>query len=488
VKRFWIVVMCVLLAAGPVPMVFGQAGGAVGVNCNGLSDADCQILKDSAAAMQNVHSFAVPAWALDLNMAAGQDSVKFAANGHGAAVLPPSMMGLMGELRGLSDYTDLNAIISVYQQLNSDMVRQALSELGLSIGIEHLELHAPGQSMAASADVIYKDEGLYFRLEAPNGAEAWFGEIFSPEAMGLADLDASIANLIGQLQSEDFRQTWAQMSELSGQSQAFNDLASKHVTTTRGADTEMMGQTMRVFTTAFDLKGLLNDPDLPGVIMDLINNPALSQLGANPGDLQSINETQVQFLLMTLGLVLKEASFTSEQWIGADDQHVHKLDMAASLYLDLSLMGTQAQVEAVDISASFSVDLTDFDEDVMSGVEIPAEYHSLDDMNNFLVGGPEMIEHELQLGQTFAASLSEKNDYQDIYSLALDAGQAAYIELTSKDYPYLSLYGPDGFLIEKFDTYDTASMAFTADQAGTYLIVVEAYWEMEYDITIRAQQ
>jgi hypothetical protein len=97
-----------------------------------------------------------------------------------------------------------------------------------------------------------------------------------------------------------------------------------------------------------------------------------------------------------------------------------------------------------------------------------------------------MIEQELALGQSFAASFDD-TDQQDIYSLTLEAGQSVKIELTSEDYPYLNLYGPDGFLISEFDTYYEKSLDFTAETAGMYLVVIEGYWELDYEITIRAQ-
>jgi hypothetical protein len=492
VKRYWSYVLaaglCVLLlVTGPLLTVFGQNGNAgPTVNCNGLSDADCQILQDAASTMQTVSSFSIPAWSVNLAIDAGPQSMNLDADGHGAAVLPPSLMGLMGNMQGLNIYATPDAIIDFYSQLNSEMLLQALTEAGLSLAIDHADLQAPDQASSTNADVIYKDQGLYLRLESPNGAQAWFGQTVTLSETNIASLDQSLADLLTQLQSDDFRQTWAQVSEFSGLSQRLSDLANKYIVTTRGDDTEMMGQTMNAFTTTFDLKALLNDPDLPGLLIDFFNNPALSNLGANTSDLSTINETQVQFLLMTAGLLLKDATFSMSQWVGADDGYIHQFDLNAALNLDLSLLGTRADIQAVNVDAAISVEMADFNADVMAAVEVPAEYVPLDKSDDFLVGDSSMIEQELALGQTFAAAFSA-NDSQDIYSLPLEAGQAVTIELNSKDYPYLNLYGPDGFLIGEFDTYDTDSLEFTAETTGTYLVVVKAYWEMNYEITIRAQ-
>jgi hypothetical protein len=490
VKRYLMILagVCVLLlAVGPVLTVFGQEGGDLEMSCNGLSDADCQILIDATAAMQDVHSFSMPAWAIDLNLNAGEQSVKFATNGHGAVALPQSLMGLMADMQNITDFTDMDAIITAYQQLNADLLLQALSELGLYMAIEHAAIQAPDQTASGSADLIYKDKGLYLRLESPNGAEAWFGDMLKLTEADLAEFDVSLAEMMTQLQSEEFQQGWAQMSEFTGLSQQVTDLVNKYIVTTRGEDVDMMGQTMIVFTTAFDLKGLLSDPELAALIMDFIQNPALAELGAEMGDLEGVNETQIQFVLMTVSLLLQEASFSAEQWVGADDLYLHKFAMNASLKLDMSLLGANTEAESVAGSSSFSVEMANFNEDVMADVEVPAEYYSLDDTDDFLMGSADMIEQELTIGQTFAASFTDESDEQDIYSLVLDGGQSVDIELESDDYPYLNLYGPDGFLVGEFDTYDTDSLQFTAEEAGTYLIAIEAYWEMDYEITIRAQ-
>jgi hypothetical protein len=361
VKRFWSYVLaaglCVLLlVTGPLLTVFGQDGSTgTSANCNGLSAADCQILQDASSTMQTVSSFSIPAWSVDLTIDAGPESMKLTADGHGAAALPASLTGLMGNMQGLNIYTTPDAIIDFYGQLNAEMLLQTLAEAGLSVAIEHVHLQAPDQTSSGSADVIYKDQALYLRLESPNGAQAWFGDTVNPSETDVASLDQSLAGLLTQLQSEDFRQTWAQVSEFSGLSQQLTDLANQYVVTTRGDAVEMMGQSMIPFTTTFDLKALLGDPDLPGLLIDFFSNPALANLGANTSDLTSINETQVQFLLMTAGLLLKDATFSASQWVGADDGYFHQLDLNVALDVDLSLLGVEADIQAVNVDGAISI-------------------------------------------------------------------------------------------------------------------------------------
>jgi hypothetical protein len=480
--------VCVfLLAAAPALTVSGQDGGEPLVNCHGLSDADCQILQDSMTAMQGVTSFSMPAWAVDLYLNAGEESIKVITNGHGAAQLPPSMMAWGSDAQGLLDnYTDLDALIAFYEQLNSALILQWLEEAGLYMAVEYAEIQSPDQNGSGSADLIYKDEGLYVRLEAPTGAEAWFGEVLEPTEADVAELDQSIADLLAQMQTEEFQEAWAQMSELTGTSERLMTLINKYILTTRGEDAEMMGQTMLVFTTTFDARGLLSDPDLPVLLMEVLKNPALAELELDTEGLEDLNETQLQFILMTANFVLQDVVVSAEQWIGADDLYIHKIAVEAGLKVDTSLFAEDIDAQVVEGHAMFSVEMADFNTDVMADVQPPADYFDLDDTEGFLMGSADMIEQELALGQSFAASFDD-TDQQDIYSLTLEAGQSVKIELTSEDYPYLNLYGPDGFLISEFDTYYEKSLDFTAETAGMYLVVIEGYWELDYEITIRAQ-
>ena len=122
----------------------------------------------------------------------------------------------------------------------------------------------------------------------------------------------------------------------------------------------------------------------------------------------------------------------------------------------------------------------------MDAVEVPTEYRSLDDTDRFLVGTPSMIESELALGDTFSGAFDE-NDNQDIFALSLAAGQTVAIEIESDDYPYVTIYGPDGFMVEELDTYYEKAITVDAKAEGVYLVEVSAYWEMDYDLTVRSE-
>ncbi|RPJ22989.1 MAG: hypothetical protein EHM35_17730, partial [Planctomycetaceae bacterium] len=412
-KRFRVyvvlAVVCMLvLAAGPALTVFGQDAGPQ-AHCNGLSEADCQILNDSMAAMQGVTSFAVPAWSAEANLSAGPESMRIAASGQAAAVLPQSLMSLMTQAQGM-DVTNLQPLIGVYEQLNSEMLMQILQEMGLYLAVDSLEVEAPGQNLWVSTDIIYKDEGFYVRLESPNGAESWFGDMLEVTPDDQAEFDASIAEALADLQSEETQQALAQLSEFSALSDKFNDLVNQYIVTARGADEDLNGQAMAVFSTTFDLKALLSDPTLPALVIELLHHPALASMDAETEDLTNVTESQIQFVLMTANMLVKEFTYTTEQWIGLDDQYLHKLAMTGSLNIDLSLLGADAEVQSVTGTGNLSIELDGFGDDVMADVQVPTEYRPLEETDDFLLGSASMIEQELTLGQSFAAGFSDDGD------------------------------------------------------------------------------
>jgi hypothetical protein len=481
----FIVTLCLIV--GLVMPVFAQDGGET-VNCNGLSDADCQILIDATAASNTMTSFAIPSMSGDLNLTVGEESVVGRVRGSAALVLPETLMGMMTglqEMQSTGMMTDMQPIIDFYSQFTGETLMQMLAELGLHVTLDELVVEVPGETpIAVSLEVIFKDMGLYVRVPSPVEREQWFGEDLELSESDLAEIDAMFEELVTQLESEEMQQMMAQMSEMEGVAQDFNNLVSSYVTTTRGDDADMMGQSMAVFTTEFDLQGLLADPELGTLIMDLLENPALAAMTEEMEGLE-INETQIQFALMTVGLLLKDFSLSTTQYVGLDDSFVHRVEFDMALDVDLSLLGDPDVPGAVG-DLHFEADISDINSTTMDDVELPTDFRSLDDTGDFLVGSPSMIKEQLALGETYSGSFAG-DDTQHVFSLSLASGQTVDIEIESDDYPYVNVYGPDGFLIDEMDTYYEQALTLEAEEEGVYLIEVEAYWDMDYDLTVRAQ-
>ncbi len=486
-RRAWpMLALALLLAVGPLLTAAAQGGSSI--NCSGLSDADCQILEAATQKTGDILSVSMPDWGLALSLDAGSDqSMQFETNGSGLLTLPSSALSLISDLPSMSGVTDIGPLMVLLQRLDAATVQTALNELGIVLAIEHASVQAPGTDMSGGGDLIFKDNGLYVRLESPTGADAWFGDTIDMTASNMDELNQTLEDAIAQLESDGTRATLAQASELSGSLNDIYGMLSDHISTTRGPDESLSGQTMIAFTTTFDLKGLLADPNLPTALLTLLNNPAMESLGINLQDVRDLNETQVHFLLMTVGLLVGDTSITLDQWVGADDGYLHKFGFNLGLNVDLSLMGGSSAFDHLNLNASFYTLMDDINTATLDGVSVPTVTHSLNDSDNFLVGNPGMIEANLEIGQTRSDSFTGSVDEQDMFGLPLHAGDTMTIEMVSEDYPYLDLYGPDGFKITTIDTYYDKALDFTAPVDGLYVIVGRAYWDMTYDLTIRAK-
>ena len=462
-------------------------GGETTVNCNGLSEADCQVIAESTVAMQGLQSVTVPEWGVDLTVSDDQQTMAVQLAGSAALVIPPDLRELALAWVGLSQRFDAATLIATLERLDAATIQTMLRGLGFYLVLDEIRLPEPSQSLSGPIEIVFKDMGVYLHAPSPTGADAWFGEALALTPEDLSQLETSLQEALTGLQSEEVQHMLAQLSELSGPVERLQALASKHISTTRGADVVYNGQTMFTFTTSFDLEGFLADPDLPVLVLALLKNPALAALDIDLGDLETINEAQVQFLLMTVSLLVSEARLSMEQWIGAQDRYVHRLSFDLGLDLNLALLGEEAETQTASVQGTVYAALDAINTTTLDAVTVPADYYSLDESDNYLVGTPDQIKAPLVVGQAVSgAFVNVDGEARDLYSLPLQAGDTVQIALASEDYPYLSIYGPDGFLAEEFDTYYERTATFTAEQTGVHLFVVYAYWDMAYELTVSA--
>ncbi len=476
-----------LLVASPALTALAQ-GGEQAVNCNGLSDADCQVIVEATAAMQGLHAFSIPEWSVNLTVDDGQETIQIRLAGSGALVLPQSLVALASDLPPMTGFTDLAPLVAFVEQLDAATLVTMLQEMGAYLVLDEMVLPGPVQTLGYRIEIIFKDMGLYMHAPSPTGSNAWFGEKLTLTPDDLSELETGLAELLTELQSEETAQMLAQLSELSGPVQRLYTLLGAHISSTRGPDAVFNGQTMHTFTTSFDLKGFLADPDLPPALLSLLQNPALAALELELGELETLNETQIQFVLMTAGLLIANSSITMEQWIGVEDSYVHRVGLDIALDLNLELLGEEAETQSTAIDGSALLTLDDINTATLDGISVPAVYYPLDDTEDFLIGTPDMIKGQIVLGQMVSGTLSGATEARDIYGLSLNAGDSVEIALVSEDYPYLSVYGPEGFLVTEFDTYYEQTATFTAEKSGLHLFVVYAYWDMDYEMTVSAPQ
>lgn len=480
-RKEWIMSLMVIIV-----MLFGlvlPVAAQDDVNCNGLSEEDCAILIQANEAMQGyvIQSLTMPSWSIDAELTAGAESLVFKTNGSGRVVLPPAAIALLSDM---PQSYDMDAIIAVYEMLDADLVVEMLEQLGLELVIDDALLDVPGQRMSGSADVIYKDMGLYVRLDAPNGDDVWFGEQLEITDEMMTELDAGLDEMLTGLQTAELEEMTGMIDDLAALMMPLVERVNAHVSTTRNADSELFGQNVVSFTTTFDLNSFITDPELPAAIMTFLQDPALAELSGEELGAE-INEAQIQFALMALGMVVGDTTFSATTWIGVDDMLPHKYALDMGFDLDLSLLG-DPEMQRVTGRLAFDVEIDAINSTTMDTVSVPTDYYSLDMLDHFLVGAAEAVERELSLGETFSATL-KGDDGRDVFGVTLDAGQSVKLELDTNGYPYLKVYGPDGFAIAEFDTYFDDALEITADVAGMYYVVLGASWDLDYDLTVRVQ-
>jgi hypothetical protein len=483
-----LLVIIALFVAGPLFTAFAQGTGSQDLNCNGLSDADCQVLKDSAAAMQGVHSLSIPKWSLTLDADIEGETTSLAGSGSATVILPEQLVAMLSELP-TEPSTNLTPLLTLLDELDSQTVQEMLSQTAVDLVFDQFIFKGPDQNISMPLEVALKDNILYMHASSPNGAEVWFGEKLVMTSQDLADVEQVLDELRQSLESADVQEVTDALEEMSGTTQALSDLASQYVVTTRGEDQILHGQTMLTFTTTIDIIGLLNDDKLPGLLLQLLTSPSFSTFAEdNDLDLSSLNEKQIRFVLMSLALAMDGSEYSVEQWIGADDQYTHYSALNMTFVLDGSAFdiggGTSAP-QKMEINMSAAAEMTDFNAVSPDAVTIPLDYEDMDSQSDFLPGDTSMIKDQIKVGQTVSRTLT--GDSQDIYSLDLKKGDAISVTLESDGYPTLSLYGPDGFQINQVTMFEGEPLAYTATEAGTYLLVVEGYYEMDYELTVEAE-
>lgn len=474
-------VVVLALIAGPVLSAFAQD---VDPACQGLSAADCEILQSAMHAQQRLTSFSVPAWSASLYLTAEQETVFFEARGSAALALPAELTALRDAFLGVETITP-DALLAFLDQIDSATVGTILNGLLLSLVIDELELETPEESIAGSGALLFKDSAIYVSLPAPSAENTWFGEPLEITETDLAELDVALAQLRVALLDEEMSEAFDAAGALLTMQQDLAALVQQHVATTRLPDDALGGQPVAVFTTTFDLKDLLADPNFAPTLLTLLENLAAQDPEA--GELE-LNQPQLQLVLVALNLMLTEGTLTGSQWVGLDDGYLHRVTFDGAFNFDLSIFGNEDEdvpAGPVVFSVSFAADLADFDAVTPDQIMTPTTFYPADEIDNFLVGTPEQIEGVVAVGDIINRTMPSEGGTH-IFALPLEAGQSITLTLESGGYPYLSVYNPDAFLIDTLSTYTGEPLTFTAESTGVHFITIEGYSELSYRLTIAA--
>jgi hypothetical protein len=306
-----LVILVLLVALTPALTAFAQTGGDP--ICNGLTAADCAVLTGAGDAMDGVDSLSIPSWSLALALMIQGEGIDLQTSGSAPAL----------------DFAEPPTVHFI---------------------IENAVLTTPDGTESGGLEFITQDNMLFVKVD-----DEWYGG--SADDQDLDDVgempDLGDLEALGELDLN---------VDLSGA-----------ISTVRGADVEMMGQSMAVFTTSLDpgkaLTALLMDPAIGGALGMALGEADLGMDELRPEDLQLVGAL--------LGPMLSKSSISFEQWVGLDDSLIHKIVLNVVIDVDLSFIAPELGVvtgnlvlesEMVDFNAAFEV-------------TVPETYKSLDDLN-----------------------------------------------------------------------------------------------------------
>ncbi|GAB4429544.1 MAG: hypothetical protein Kow00106_24470 [Anaerolineae bacterium] len=308
------VLLIVVLALALAAPALAQGGDPA---CTGLSDADCQLLLSAGEAMTGISSFSAPAWSLDLNFSDGTQQFSLNASGSGAF------------------------------QFSADA-----SQLLVHLVIDQASLVTPNGSQAGAAEIIMtQDMGyVYFNGE-------WYGgELTEEDLGGLGDI-TDLGSLMGSTEG---------MGDLSA---AGIDLTGA-LSTTRGADEEIGGQPSAVFTTNINVGQLL---------VAVLASPMVGEmLGAAGGDLGmgEMTPEDMQMMGMFLTPLLGQSTVSVGQWVGLNDNMLHKI--ALDVVIDLNLSAFDPEAAPITGNITFASEIGAFNEPV--SVSFPDSYRPIEEL------------------------------------------------------------------------------------------------------------
>ncbi len=290
--------LVMLMALSPALPALAQASGDP--ICNGLSQADCELITRAGDAMDGVNSLSIPSWSLALSLQVQGGNVDLQARGSAPAL----------------DFAEPPTVHFV---------------------IENAALTTPDGVESGGLEFITQNNMIYVKID-----DVWYGGAADEQDLGEMGEVPELGDL-------------AEIGELD-----LNIDLSGAISTARGEDVEMMGQPMATFTTTLDparaLAALLMDPSIGNALGMALGQAELGMEGLNPQDLQLLGAM--------LGPMLSKSSISFEQWIGLEDSLIHKIALNVVIDLDLSFFAPELGVvtgnlflesEMADFNETFEV-------------------------------------------------------------------------------------------------------------------------------------
>lgn len=329
---FALLIVAALLVAVP-GAVFAQGG--TDPICTGLTDADCQLLNSTTAAMEGITSFSIPSFSVNFALNTVEGETTFNASGSGHVMVP----------EGLTEDMDLAEVEGLLLHLVLDSVAYS----------------TPTDSNSGSGEIIVIDDMLYVLY----GGE-WYGgqleeeDLAEGEELELDDeLDAADVEDIAELQ------------------QMFDELGidlSGVISTARGADTDAMGQAVANFTTTVDLTQLF---------VALLQSPAVGEAMGMAGEGEdAMTPEDMQMVAAMIAPMFQGTTISWSQGVGTEDNLLHSFALDIVLNADLSLF--DPTIGAIAGTLNVSADLDEYNGTF--DIEPPASFRPLEELEAKLEG------------------------------------------------------------------------------------------------------
>jgi hypothetical protein len=341
--------------------VFGGVAAAQDVPqtfCGTLSDSDCTILTDSAAAMRDLHSAAFT-FQLDVgldNIPEGRPSeINLRLTGDGSYAIDPEALSAL--MLSPSDMMQ-----------NMDKMPQILEDAIKAISADAtLVLYLP-QNMPDMDQPLPEKVGLSLRMVDGIGYA---------NMDKLAQLDTSgdlprgwvgidLAGLLRQAMDSQAG-SMGGMSSMTGMGanmdmmSAFNDpeFMNAFMTVTRVEDTAVDGQSAAVFNQAIDVGSMLSSDEFQKMMRDQMD-AAMGSTGSS-----GLSESDLDSIMSMYSNMFKGFVVNTSQTIGLDDHYMHQMNMTLDWALDFSSMmgsmgASSAKTPPINISISFQGGLSQF--------------------------------------------------------------------------------------------------------------------------------
>lgn len=365
----------VLLFALAIPLSGAFAQGGSTVFCGDLSDADCDILVQSEAAMQTLESSTFNL-AVDFSLTGdpeamgGMEGFAFAMDVAGAGAAD---MDMLGDFQQMTP-EDLPQIMENLPVMLGEVLRAITGEATLTVELPVELMAAAGSPDLDSLvlELLMADGVLYINLDtlAPLMSES--GEAGMSGWMGL-DLAGMYEVMFEQMGDEMGAQMEDQMGAMQDlfDTDFFNmmsnpEMLNGFMNIERLDDVEHMGQTMAVFQTTLDYEAMLNTEAFQAGFQEYMQAVMEMQAGMT-GELPEGFDTTMSEAAMQM---MSGISLTMVQWVGQEDFYTHHIDVAMDFDMDFAALAEMLPDEADEMpdnfvmSMDFVLDLGAFNEPV----------------------------------------------------------------------------------------------------------------------------